>query len=688
MLRNRLLNRVLCLVLSLAVVVAACGTAWAADGTEAVFAKGRDPYIKSEDFIGLKDAYKDYFKMGVAMPQTNSWYSANGDRAETVRRTFNSLTTENEFKPDSNFSTTSPTLYKAGSGGDAMLKFCHENGIKMRYHVLVWHSQINASIFGIDFKAKSNGNPTRDASVSLDKDSLVDRETLLERLKTYIYGAMEYVYSNGYAETVYAFDVVNEAVDESKDDGLRRSYWYQIIGPEFLYYSFLFAREAEITYSKQYASLYGLDPDGDLSSIMPKLFYNDYNEWFTSRVNIITRFTTETKWNENQSMVQSFAIKEGGDGTMLGDGLIDGIGMQGHVSDNQNIDEYIRALEKYSEAVGEVHITELDVGCTHTGENRWYYQAKFFYDLFTRLVEARENGVNLTSVTLWGLSDDATWRNGADPLVYFADLSKKPAYDALLLAAEKKEFTMTLADTISQLEDTEIDFEPYKIGSSTEFWDPAKAGFIARGTGHQPNIEIARNVNHTPDALIGLSLLVERQEQDATVMMDVSKFSGRNITFTVFVKTDDSKIRMGLETGQSTQLIEIDNRKEWNLISMNIDVPKGLTSAFLYFETDGHANMYIDDVAIIYTKDGEEPAPVQVDPDVPAPGTSNDQGKAERDDTVQTGTESGNADNSSSADSASAGKDDNKMSPVVPIAIVGAAAAAGVVVFFLKKRQK
>ncbi|MCR5686089.1 MAG: endo-1,4-beta-xylanase [Lachnospiraceae bacterium] len=574
------------------------------------YAAKNQPYVESDDFIGLKDAFADYFKIGVAMPANGSWYHSESARTQSVRKIFNSMTTENEFKPDTNFNANSETLYSAGTSGNAMLKFCDENGIKMRYHVLVWHSQINASIFGKDFKAKSAGKVTNNANGNLDEDSLVDRETLLERLKTYIYGAMKYVYSNGYADTVYAFDVVNEAVDEGKDDGLRRSYWYKIIGPDFLYFAFLYAREAEMTYAKEYAADYGLDPDGDLSSITPKLFYNDYNEWFPARVNIIIDFTTKRVYNEKQSMVKSFAIREGGDGTMLGDGLIDGIGMQGHLSDTQNIDAYISALEKYNEAVGEVQITELDVGCTHHDENRWYYQAKFYFDLFTRLVAARESGVNLSSVTLWGLSDDATWRSGDDPLVLNGDLSKKPAYDAMLLAAQKKDFTLTLADTITDMEDIEIDFEPYKVGSSTTFYTPEKAGLYPRGSGHQPKLDMAAKINHTPDTVVGVSVVCERAEQDATMMLDVSKFSGKNVTFTAYFKTDDKVVRMGLETGETIPLKEIQVKDEWNVMSMNFDIPAGLSSAYIYFETDGASDLYIDDMSLIYTRDGEAPAPV------------------------------------------------------------------------------
>ncbi|MBP5331060.1 MAG: endo-1,4-beta-xylanase [Lachnospiraceae bacterium] len=699
-------KRALALLLCAVLVISTVGVT----GCNGVFAKTEPPYVESEDFVGLKDAFADYFKIGVAMPASGSWYHSTGTRTQTVLGVFNSLTTENEFKPDTNFNSSSDTLYRAGTSGDAILKFCDANGIKMRYHVLVWHSQINASIFGKDFKATSAGKATTNANSNLDADCLVDRDTLLERLKTYIYGAMEYVFSNGYADTVYAFDVVNEAVDEGKDDGLRRSYWYKIIGPDFLYFAFLYAREAELTYAKQYAADYGLDPDGDLSSITPKLFYNDYNEWFPARVNIIIDFTTKRVYNENQSVVKSFAIKEGGDGTMLGDGLIDGIGMQGHLSDTQNIDQYITALEKYNAAVGEVQITELDVGCTHHDENRWYYQAKFYYDLFSRLVAAKESGVNLSSVTLWGLSDEMTWRSGDDPLVLNGDLSKKPAYDAMLLAAAKKDFTLTLADTMKDMADIEVDFEPYKEGSSTVFYKPEMGGFYPRGSGHQPKLEMAPRVNHTPDAFIGYSVVCERAEQDATMMMEASRFSGKNVTFTAYVKTTDSVVRIGLETGETIPLKEVAaGDDEWHVISLNFDIPAGLNSVYVYFETDGNADLYVDDVSMIYTRDGEEPAPVVTEEGSGASEAGQSESTSENDNKSEAGTRnnetsnenaSGNASGNASETGTSNGEasgqngsdqsssENSKSITKGAIAIAIVAVLAGVVVYFLKRREK
>lgn len=569
-------------------------------------------YVDTSEYESLAEVYKDYFKVGAACEAIDHWNDpkkeiGNEAKEQLILSCFNSITCGNEMKPAYNFNSSSDRLFKIDRAADEMMNWATEGGTNMRGHVLVWHGQTDPSIFAKDFVALSGGIQTRSDSATLDEDCLVDRETLIERMRTYIYAMMEYTYEIGYAKTIYAWDVVNEAVDEGYDDGLRRSYWYKIIGPEFLYYAFLFAREAEVMYSVKYAEQYGLDPEGDLSSIRPKLIYNDYNEWFSRRVDIVVDFTTQRQFNGNHAMVQSDVINPDGDGTIYGDGLIDAIGMQGHLSDTNKINEYITALKRYSEAVGEVQITELDVGCNHTGENKFYYQAVFYYDFFSALVQAVKDGANLSSVTFWGLTDDASWRSESDPLLFNADLSVKPAYYAVLMAGKGEEFNLTIAQSIVDLTDFETDFMPVSTGGTVI----ENTGFKPRGTGHKSQLVLAPRINHTEGEGLGYSLRVMRTEQDATVMFDASKFSGQNVTITAYVMTTDSEVRMGLETGDTIELAKTGTvADEWVPISVNYDIPEGLSSVMVYFETDGAADLYIDDVSIYYTREGEEPAPV------------------------------------------------------------------------------
>lgn len=559
----------------------------------------------------LDELYGDYFKFGAACEAISHWNDGgkeigNPQKEELLSTVFNSITCGNEMKPAYNFDAESESLFKIDPAATEMLEWAKANHMGMRGHTLLWHAQVDPSIFAKDYTALSNGMATKKDSAELDEECLVDRDELLRRMKTYIYSMMEYTYKEGYAETIYAWDVVNEAADENLDDGFRRSYWYKIIGPDFLYYAFLYAREAETLYAAQYADLYGLNAEtDDLSPIMPKLFYNDYNEWFDNKSDAIIHFLTKEKWNENHAKVKSDVIKPDGDGTIYGDGLIDGIGMQGHLSDTQDIDQYMRALRKYSAVVDEVQITELDVGCSKTDENVWLFQAKFYYDFFARLIEEVKAGAKLTSVTVWGLTDDASWRRDANPLLFTGKLERKPAFDAVVMAAKGEEFTMTLQDTLGDVEDMLITFEPYVEAGKAVSVEPQDVGIIGRGTGHQAKLKLAQKINHTEGAAIGFSLKVSRQEQDASMKLNISRYAGMNVTVTAYVMAEDQKIRMGWETSESTQLLEADAIPEdWAEVSVNVTVPEDAPAAFIYLETDGAADFYVDDISVTINEDG------------------------------------------------------------------------------------
>ena len=563
----------------------------------------------------LKAAYSDEFKIGVAVQAISHWNDrtaeiGNPDKERFIRDTFNSMTFGNELKPAYNFDPTSPTLFKIDRSAAELLAWAKGNRMPVRAHVLVWHSQVDVSIFAKDFKATENGKATKDWNAKLDEECLVDRDTLVERLKTYIYGAMEYVYANGYADTVYAWDVVNEAIDENGPDGYRESYWYKIIGPEFLYYSFLFAREAEVKYSQQYAADYGLDPKGDLSSIRGKLFYNDYNEWYEKRVETAIRFCSEDVFNKDRSMVKSDVIgkyaAQGGKtapaGTILGDGLIDGIGLQGHLDSSESIERYMKAVRAYGEVFPELHVTELDVGekgnlSTANGRKAAEYdQGKFYYDYFTGLMEEKRNGANITSVTLWGLTDDSSWRKDTAPLILRGNLTPKASYLAMVQAAKGIPMDIEVTETERDASDLVMDFE-MKDGESLDI-DLAEYGISSRGAGHQSVIKRNANENHTPDKKMGMSLSVVREAKDATVAIDIGRFIGNTVEIELYVKTKDATVMMGIDGGESVELARESSNGDWVLLKGRAELGEGLRSAAIYVETDGNAKMYIDDITV------------------------------------------------------------------------------------------
>ena len=515
------------------------------------------------------------------------------------------MTFGNELKPAYNFNSGSATLFKVDPAAEELLSWAKVHNMPVRGHTLVWHSQVDPAIFAINFKALSGGKETHDWEAKLDENCLVTKDELIKRLKTYIYGAIEYVYANGYGDVVYAWDVVNEAVDENADHGLRNSYWKQIIGPEFLYYCFLYAREACVKYSEQYAELYGInssDPDADYSSIMPELFYNDYSEWHSAKSEMIVKVLTEEQYNLSGRLAKSDVISKDGDGTIFGDGLIDGVGMQGHLDATQNIPEYMRALEKYDEYIGNVHITELDVGISGSGEKAYSKQAEFYYNFFSALMDEVDDGVGLTCVTFWGLTDDASWRRGADPLLFKSDLSEKSAFDAVAAAGSRSDFEVKQVSASGTLADLMIDFEPVD-GMIVNL---EQLGVLSRGSGHQSKLMLQNKENNTKGASPGFSVKVSRSESDATVKIDISGFIGEYITQELYIKTEDKSVIVGIEgDGGSFALEKYDSAGDWICASGCYHIPDDWSGAAIFVETDGSADIYLDDIAINKLKEDD-----------------------------------------------------------------------------------
>ncbi|NLA95163.1 MAG: endo-1,4-beta-xylanase [Bacteroidales bacterium] len=90
---------------------------------------------------GLKDAYKDYFSVGVAVNMGNM---NNEKHIDIIKTNYNSVTAENDMKPGSVQPNEGEWNWR---NADAIANFCRENGIKLRGHCLVWHSQVGRWMF-------------------------------------------------------------------------------------------------------------------------------------------------------------------------------------------------------------------------------------------------------------------------------------------------------------------------------------------------------------------------------------------------------------------------------------------------------------------------------------------------------------------------------------------------------------
>ncbi|MFD0478979.1 endo-1,4-beta-xylanase [Nonomuraea thailandensis] len=254
--------------------------------------------------------------------------------------------------------------------GDHLVDFATEHGMTVRGHTLAWHSQTPAWVFE---------NATK--------------EVLLQRLERHVRTLV-----TRYKGRIAVWDVVNEVVDENQPDGLRRSPWYQIAGLDFIRTAFRVAREA--------------DPDA-------KLFINDYNTEFPRKREALYKLVQQLK----------------------AEGVpIDGVGHQLHLNiEHPPASEVEATIERFATLGLDQQVTELDVS-VYTDFVSTYdtippellvqqgHRYKELFDVF------RRQAGRLSSVTVWGESDDVSWLRSWPiprlnaPLLFDDDLQAKPAY--------------------------------------------------------------------------------------------------------------------------------------------------------------------------------------------------------------------------------------------------------------------
>ena len=335
--------------------------------------------------ISFKDAYKDYFMVGVAVNQRNI---SQPEQIALVKQEFNSITAENDMKPGMIHPEEGKWNWEPA---DKIANFCRQNGIKLRGHNLLWHSQMADWMF---YDKKKN---------------LVKKEVLFKRMREHIHAVV-----NRYKDVIYCWDVVNEAIKDGparpafmgggQDQPLRESTFFKICGnDEFIRKAFEYAREA--------------DPNA-------LLFYNDYNECDPAKRDRIYNMVKEMK---------AAGVP------------IDGIGMQGHYNIYGPSEEDMEAaISKYEEIVDHIHITELDIrvnqemggqlrfsrneGAVVTNDQKLLQENKYS-ELFRVL---RRHKAKVDCVTFWNLCDADSWVGVNNyPLPFDKDLKPKNVHTVL-----------------------------------------------------------------------------------------------------------------------------------------------------------------------------------------------------------------------------------------------------------------
>ncbi|WP_426445558.1 endo-1,4-beta-xylanase [Paenibacillus sp. S-38] len=327
------------------------------------------PVTIEENIPSLKEVFAGDFTVGTAFENFEITQDAD---SKLIAKHFGTVTPGNVLKWDS----TEPQegVFDLADS-DAAVDFGVKNGQQVRGHTLIWHSQTPSWVF-------------RDAS-----GNRASKELLYERMQKHIETVM-----GRYKDAVETWDVVNEVIDASQPDGLRRSEWYAIAGEEYIEKAFEFARQA--------------DPDA-------KLFINDYNTHEPAK--------SQALYN----LVQRLKAK----------GVpIDGVGHQTHIRIAfPSLQEIDQSLLKFAALGVDQHITELDMGVYSNDTDRLdafpddlkkQQAAKYkaLFDLFRK----RKNLIS--NVTLWGKDDGNTWLRSFPvsrldwPLLFDERLQAKAAY--------------------------------------------------------------------------------------------------------------------------------------------------------------------------------------------------------------------------------------------------------------------
>lgn len=333
-----------------------------------------------QELTPIKDTVP--FPIGVAIDSRET----SGAQAELVNRHFEQVSSENFMKPEAFYNAERE--FTPNAEGDLLMDFAADNDLRVWGHTLVWHAQTPAWFF-----QNAEGAPlsTSDA----------DKQALRDRMRQHIFDVAGYYAGThglyGAENPIVAFDVVNEVVNDGAqyEDGLRRSEWYRILGEEFIDLAFQYADEA---FNDVYAA------EGADRPVA--LFINDYNT------------EQEGKQNRMRALLER----------MIDRGVaVDGLGHQFHVSLSFPVDALGAAIDRFADLPITQAVTELDV-TTGTPESEALFvdQGYYYRDAFR---DFRERAEELYSVTIWGLTDNRSWRSDrGGPLLFDARLQAKPAY--------------------------------------------------------------------------------------------------------------------------------------------------------------------------------------------------------------------------------------------------------------------
>jgi endo-1,4-beta-xylanase len=335
----------------------------------------------SQEIPSLKDTFRNDFGIGTAL-NNGQIEERDPKMTEMIVRQFNMATPENVMKSALIHPKWDTYDFEVP---DKLVAFGKKHNIKINGHTLIWHSQLPSFIRGIH-----------------SKDSI--QTFFTNHIKTV---------AGRYKDTVFSWDVVNEALNE--DGTLRKTVFLDYLGEGYLAEAFRLTQQAA--------------PNVEL-------YYNDYNnEQLAKRAGCINLI----------KKIQASGAR------------IDGVGIQGHWHVGKvpfkDIEE---SILQYAALGLKVMFTEVDIEVLPRNfqgadvnqrvaenaalnpytaglpDNVQQQLAADYEALFKLFLKHKDK---VTRVTFWGVNDGNSWLNGWPvrgrtnyPLLFDRNNQPKPAF--------------------------------------------------------------------------------------------------------------------------------------------------------------------------------------------------------------------------------------------------------------------
>lgn len=419
----------------------------------------------------LKEAFKNDFLVGVAL-NPRQFSDSDPKVTAVITHEFNCATPENEMKWESLEPKPNTFTFERA---DEFVAFCHRHDLVIIGHNLCWHAQLPSWV--------SKPDPGQE---------VLTKEVLLARLKNHVQTVAAH-----FKGQVRGWDVVNEAIHDG-DGEYRNSVFFRLIGKEYIALAFKWAHEADPG-AELYYNDYNLDSDKAKRARAVELvkylreqgaridgigLQGHYNLSTPTAANIdetiqvfadlglkvmITELDVEAIHDSHvtgavgartagdrprriffppmDTLRSKLALTDAQAAQIqpLFEKALKDIGTAISAADYSRIgeirdatgDEVERLLTVSQRAPFGVMMTEVmripsgPPPPPLTAEQQRDL-ARRYAEIFAVLLKHRPA---ITRVTFWGLRDSESWRRRSSPLLFDANLQRKPAYDAVIAAA-------------------------------------------------------------------------------------------------------------------------------------------------------------------------------------------------------------------------------------------------------------